>query len=695
MPQSFRDIASVLRISYRSGSDDLVGGFYGPCLECSVLYRRAVGYFTSSGLARAARGVAQLVESGGKMRLVASPNLEERDVEALRLGVEQPGEILRRVAARNLEEIENLLTKERLSALAWLIAKGSLEVRLAVRLGVDGEPSRGIYHEKMGIFTDCQANHIAFSGSSNETTGGLVDNFESIDVYWSWDDAHGRVQRKLKDFEDLWENRTPSLRIFEFTDISKDLLRQYKLPAAPIVSEKSPEYGVSGLRDLRDYQRAALEKWKAAGGRGILAMATGTGKTLTALHLVRRMSAGIKPLVVIVLVPYVNLALQWEVAMRGLQLEAIRCFESRQSWEALLQQQVNAAEIGARDLLVALVTNRSFLSQAFQRHLCPERIPYFLIADEVHNLGANEIKKKLDSRIPYRLGLSATPERHQDVEGTKAIFEYFGDVVFEFGIEEAIQQGYLCRYFYYPVLVDLNELEATEYWDLSIQISQRWPKSEDDPLEDHLKMLLLRRARLLASAASKLPKLRDVIDHLKEPVAKAIVYCGDGRAESQAHDKIVRQVDAACELLGNACHLRLRRFTCDEPAEERQRILNGLRRGTLDAVVAIRCLDEGIDVPDIRQAFVLASSTNPRQFIQRRGRLLRPAPGKDFAHIWDFIVSPPDLGGQIDDQSFNVERRLFQRELRRVIEFCATAENGPSALAELRDLRRRYQLLNL
>lgn len=227
MSQSFQDIAHSLRVSYRSGSDDLLTDFYNPCLERSVLYQRAVGYFTSFGLAHAARGIARLVESGGKMRLVASPALEEQDCEALRRGMERPEEVLRGVAARNLTEIEDLLIKERLSALAWLIANRCLEVRLAIRIGADGGPCRGIYHEKMGVFTDSEGHQVAFSGSSNETAGGLIDNFENIDVYWSWDER--RVQRKIADFEALWENHTPGLRLFEFTEISNDLLSRLSI----------------------------------------------------------------------------------------------------------------------------------------------------------------------------------------------------------------------------------------------------------------------------------------------------------------------------------------------------------------------------------------------------------------------------------------------------------------------------------
>jgi superfamily II DNA or RNA helicase len=208
-------------------------------------------------------------------------------------------------------------------------------------------------------------------------------------------------------------------------------------------------------------------------------------------------------------------------------------------------------------------------------------------------------------------------------------------------------------------------------------------------------MLLIRRARLLASCANKVPTLSRTLDGLANRVEKAMIYCGDGRVEDSAADDelLIRQVDAAVRLLGNTHKLSVRRFTCSEPMSEREDILGHLRDGALDAVVAIRCLDEGIDVPDVRMGFLLASSTNPRQFIQRRGRLLRRAKSKTHAEIWDFIVRPPDMGGKVDAETFNLERRLFSRELARVVEFCQTAENGDAALGLLADIRRRYNLL--
>jgi superfamily II DNA or RNA helicase len=315
-----------------------------------------------------------------------------------------------------------------------------------------------------------------------------------------------------------------------------------------------------------------------------------------------------------------------------------------------------------------------------------------LIADEMHNLGATKIKECLNDRVQYRLGLSATPERHFDETGTKIINDYFGGVVFEFSLADAIKAKVLSPYDYFPVLVDLTEHEAEEYWKITDEISRQALIDDDEP-NPFLDILLIKRARLLASAKNKLVALRIAFASLAGPPKQTIVYCGDGRVDFKIDNELERHVTAVTKLLGEDMGLRVRRFTADESSDERERILRDLREEDLDAIVAIRCLDEGIDIPSVRMGFILASSTNPRQYIQRRGRLLRPAEGKDKAIIYDFIVNPPDYGGVLDDRAFNIERRLFRRELKRVIEFCATARNGMTALNTLTLLRKKYNLL--
>ena len=217
-----------LKLSYRSSSDHLLDDFFTPCLEHSVQYRRAAGYFTSNGLALAARGVASLVIRNGTMRLIASPYLEENDAEALQKAVDTPSVFLESIVARSLEEIENVLIRDRLNALAWLAASNRLKIKLAIRVDEGGKFRQGLYHEKFGIFSDDLNQHVAFSGSSNETAGGLVENFESLKVFSSWNDTEGRVRDEIEHFEELWNDTVPGLKVEEFSEVGTKLLQRYR-----------------------------------------------------------------------------------------------------------------------------------------------------------------------------------------------------------------------------------------------------------------------------------------------------------------------------------------------------------------------------------------------------------------------------------------------------------------------------------
>ena len=695
-----------LQLSYRTGRGDMVKGLFVPCLEQSILYRRAAGYFTSFGLGLAARGVASLASRKGTMRLVASPHLEPDDVEALRNAAERPAEVLRRITSRSLTEIEDALLKDRLNALAWLAASGSLEIRLALRLDEDGRIARGIFHEKTGIFTDEEENHVAFSGSSNETAGGLVENFESVDVFRSWIDPDRRVSQKIADFDALWENTTPGLEIIEFTEAGCDLLEYFRDPSRPppgfFLSSvgdgpRNEQFGPPPGFDLRLYQGDAIRAWSRAGGKGILAMATGSGKTLTALYLASKVAAKNSPLVLIVVCPFINLCNQWIREMATFGLRPIACFEGRQRWEALLEEGYQRLTAGLSTVHAIVTTNATFQSDIFQSRIRARvgTFHHLLIADECHNLGAESIQKALPDEIKLRLGLSATPERHHDPIGTQAIVDYFGGTVFEFPLARAIADGRLCTYRYHPHLVTLTDQEIEEYAEITAKLGRMiGGKEKDSEIGQAAMRLLIRRARLLGSAQNKLEVLDQVIASLPERPKKALFYCGDGRTTDTIADEEVRQIQAVSRLLGEKHGLKVRNFTFRESTEEREEILRDLASGFLDGVVAIRCLDEGIDVPDLRMGFLLASSTNPRQFVQRRGRLLRHAPGKKRAIIHDFIIQPPDFGGTLDDDAFNLERNFFQRELKRITEFCQTAENGPEAMHALRELRVTYNLIS-
>jgi hypothetical protein len=447
------------KLSYRTGRDDLVRDFFVPCLEAAVLYRRAAGYFTSAGLALAARGVASLALRRGRMRLVVSPHLEADDIAALERAKENPAGALRSIAARTLAEIEDALVKDRLNALAWLAAARLLEIKLAIRVSAQGGYSRGLFHAKTGVFSDDAGNHVSFSGSANETAGGLVENFEHLDVFRSWQDQEGRVQAAIDDFEALWTGSTPGLRVFEFSQAGQDLLERYRNPDRPppgIDPDQIREPGSSrtltpyiGL-ELRTYQKDAIRAWSKAGGRGVFAMATGSGKTFTALVLASKVAERTRPLVLVVVCPFINLCRQWirEVATFG--VDPVPCFEGRQRWQVRLEEGYQRLAAGLDQVLVIVATNATFQSDAFQCRLRPRvdagNLHHLLIADEVHNLGADQARSALPDGIALRLGLSATPERHFDPAGTAAVLDYFGPIVYQYTLSPAIADGRLGRY---------------------------------------------------------------------------------------------------------------------------------------------------------------------------------------------------------------------------------------------------------
>lgn len=687
---------------------DLIKDFFEPALASSDSYSRGVGFFSSAWLRAASKGMATFASRGGFARWVTSPILQQGDWDALMLGEQaKTDEILHAALVRNVQDLEGSLQKDTLSALAWMVADGVLEFKLALPRN---KLEHGEFHDKFGIFGDSEGNRISFNGSYNDSAQGLL-NYESIKVFNSWTEGFRElVESDERRFEQLWAGRDPNVEVYDLTAASRaEILklrkatRPYKLPPwlsrkinreSGFVAKFMPPPGF----EPREYQKSAMRAWLDNKGRGLFAMATGTGKTPTALYLAYKVTEKVSPCLIIVTCPYLNLARQWADSMFNFGLDPIHCYGSWTSWHNRLQDMLTALAVGALPVAALVVTNATFLSDRFQRLLASAGVPLFLIADEVHNLGAERLRTTLDDSIQYRLGLSATPKRHLDEDGTEALLKYFGGVVYEYTLAEAIESDVLCRYLYYPVLVDLTEDEGQTYWDITTEIARQMHAGDGDgEMSTGLKFLLLKRARLLGSAQNKLPTLRKILADLDTPIDRAIVYCGDGRVadDEETDAEMIRQVEAATKMLGTDCGLRVRKFTFEESMEEREDILRLLKDGVIQAAVAIRCLDEGIDVPDVRMAFILASSTNPRQFIQRRGRLLRKATGKTRAHIWDFIIRPPDLGGKSDADTFNVERRLFQRELRRIVEFCKTADNGDSALHTLQGLRSRYQVLDM
>jgi superfamily II DNA or RNA helicase len=533
------------------------------------------------------------------MRLVVSPHLEPDDVAALERARDNPAAALRAIAARSIADIEDALVRDRLNALAWLAAAGLLEIKLALRSDRKGGYCRGIFHVKAGIFTDEVGNHVTFTGSANETAGGLVENFEHIDVFRSWRDPEGRVQEAISDFEALWTGTVPGLQVIEFSQAGRDLLERFRDPDNPPsginpheIREKNPRriFAPPAGIELRPYQKDAIRAWSKAGGRGVFAMATGSGKTLTALVLASKVAGRNQPLALIVVCPFINLCRQWIKEVAAFGVDAIACFEGKDRWQAKFEEGYQRLTTGLDQVLVIVATNATFQSDAFQLCLRPRvdagNVHHLLVADEVHNPGADQARNALPNRIALRLGLSATPERHFGPVGTAAVLDYFGPIVFEYPLAQAIAEGRLCRYRYHPVLVELTDEEADEYLEITTRLVKFYHgDSGDDELNQAAMHLLMRRARLIGAAANKLTALDQVIGSLPDPPKMAIFYCGDGRTKDAIDRDEIKQITAVAKLLGESHGLRVRNFTVRETPEDREAILRDLGSGFLDGVV--------------------------------------------------------------------------------------------------------------
>ena len=675
-----------LNHEYRSDKTDLIKDFYTPCLKNATRYCRAVAYFTSNGLQKIVDGLPAFIRNDGHISLVTGTKLMVDDIEAIKNGYEARTDALTASLDCDIDDVSD----DRLMLLTWLIAHDYLDIKIALPSDSNSTYSRGVYHEKIGVFSDVNNDAVAFSGSSNETVGGLLSNFESIDVHWSWNDTQDRVQQKIDNFQRLWDNNTDRLEIkdFQIAVSDNDLIPQTVYETEQDTNTDTLEIienPISYLPDgieLRDYQSEAIDAWFDNGCRGIWEMATGTGKTITALSALARLREEKKRMFVLIVCPYQHLVGQWHKEVVQYGMKPILAYKSFSSWIDLYSKASVQYNLRNRNVVCVITTAKTFTSKKMQKLLSKKPQGTVLIADEVHHLGATGSRKKLTDVFDYRLGLTATLERWFDDEGTDALIEYFEDVVFAFPLKRAIEQGFLCQYEYHPHLAELTDEELEDYEKLTEKISKQFFKSKSDEPNEALKHLLRQRANLLNNAENKLPMLMDLLDGKTDTVHHTLFYCAP------------RQIDLVRSLLAKL-GLRVNKFTAQESTSERLELLDMFASGHVHALVAMKCLDEGVDVPSTQTAYILASSSNPKEFVQRRGRILRKAFGKEKAQIHDMIAVPPSGYQQDSSVTFDTERKIVEKELRRFNEFAKLALNKNQSLIKISELANIYNLLGL
>lgn len=720
-----------VKSEYRSLIDNVVQDFYIPLLKDAVSYKRAVGFFSSSSLVEISKGIAGMAAEGGKIQIVASPYLSDEDIDAIRHGYEDRNKIIERALLTQIsDKPTDYYSMERLNLLAALIADGVMDIQIAY---TEDKHGIGMYHEKMGIIEDAYGDKIAFSGSNNESATAMTINYETMDVFRSWGDSSEieRVRLKENAFYSIWHDTEPNIKVLKFPNITDALIERYRrkpanfaiddeqfakrmLTYASKISDISSTYGGPiGARvpddiTLREYQKDAISVWVGENYRGIYDMATGTGKTLTGLGAISKLSEDLNDvLAVIIVCPYQHLVEQWVEDIVRFNIKPIIAYgdSPQKDWKKRLSRAVRDQKLRRDKSFFCLVcTNATFAKDYVQDEISKIQSPILLVVDEAHNFGARTYARLLDDRFTYRLALSATLDRHRDDEGTAMLYDFFGKKCIEYSLDRAIDEDKLTKYKYYPIPVYLTDEELEKYEQKSYEMSKCLIKSKDGKykLNKRGEILAMERARIVAGASQKLETLREYI----APYAQdnnILVYCGatnviDEKADySSTDEEDVRQIEAVTRILGNEFGMEVAKFTSEENMETRATIKEQFQKGDrLQAIVAIKCLDEGVNIPGIRTAFILASTTNPKEYIQRRGRVLRKAENKPFAEIYDFVTLPRELDSVSGLTTEQAQRdlSLVKNELARIKEFGRLSMNSMEANDLIWDIQEAYHIID-
>lgn len=740
---------------FKSGTDWEPIGFFSDCLCNASQFDLMLGFFSSSAINILSDGFASFLYNGGRMNLIVNDILTEQDKIAIANGeLDSPIPFF---DITDIEKLKKTLTERDthfFECLTWLIRNNRLDIKIiAPKDGI------GISHTKTGVFYD-GVNKVGFDGSCNFSRSALIDNIESFTVSCDWDGntSAATIDEIKNEFDLVFTGKDENV-VFVPTDKVKthiadsfknkelkDLLEdECRFIQQDIADKALPKSVIKALEKAknkveaeiekiktkgeevtpidfgkprfpyekgpREYQKQAFENWKANGQKGLFAMATGTGKTITSLNCLLEINNRLGYYKAIILVPTITLVEQWEIECKKFNFSTIiKVCSKYNSWKSAVAN-LRLLEMTNPDnklSYIVISTYASFVrSNVFiELNQFPQK-KLLLIADEAHNMGSGLMAGRMsDIKYLRRIGLSATPERQFDEEGNRKLMDFFGcadSYTFEYSMAQAIENGALCRYYYYPHIVKLTDNEMADY----VQLSKKIVKImgfHDAESQERLKMLLLKRKRIIHKAANKLSAFQQIVEQRmaeKGNLKYTLVYVPEGnkpdnyeadifdQSDTLASDpetehliddftRIVRDVDS---------HIIVRQFTSE--STDRDAMLKGFADGSIDVLTSMKCLDEGVDVPRSELAIFCASTGNPRQFIQRRGRVLRTHKDKRFAIIHDLIVIPDNV---FDEECYALERSLVQNELRRVRDFALLSENLNDTDSELQDVLNHYNL---
>lgn len=694
--------------------------FYLTALANSKRFDLLLGYFSSTAINVLALGFAKFLHGGGTMRVVANNVLSAEDKKAIEEGQggKLPDDLLDLSDIRALKASLGDTGRHFMECFAWLIAQGRIQfviVRPKGRLG--------IAHYKSGVFSDGQ-DQIGFKASCNFTAYGMLENLEELEAFASWDNGRstGFLQNQNEYFEDLLTGKNEQVEYVPVQDVevairnefgNKDLnellWKEKELLASRDRASRTGRLDrlINTLEDELDelarkprfpypsgpraYQQEAYRNWVVNDRKGIFAMATGTGKTITSLNCLLE-ETRIHPqglYQALILVPTITLVEQWDAEARGFNFKDIIRVSSKEKWEKDLATTLSDAKRIPTSFII-ISTYASFVKDRFLKYIKQLPEDTLFIADEAHNIGSKSVLSKLD-QIPAskRIGLSATPKRIYDPEGSTAMEAYFHDrepYVYAFSMEHAIEEGILCKYYYYPHIVRLEPDELAEYVEISKKLSKlaamsKGPNDNSDAIE----RLLLKRKQIIHKAKNKLGTAKAILEErLKKEgnLRYTFIYVPEGiRTEEVVDDDTgavsveeVNIIDQYTRMVSSLdAKLMVNKFTSG--MTDRETVLDQFRQGHIHVIASMKCLDEGVDIPRAEHAIFCSSTGNPRQFIQRRGRILRKHPDKYNAIIHDLVVIPDLTISHHGDETFGVEKRMVKAELQRVMYFASLSMN--------------------
>lgn len=695
-----------IKPSYESGIGDIVQDFYEPVLTEAISYDRISGFFTSTSLAVAARGMCNFIKNGGMMRLITSPILSSDDIEVIEQLIEKKDYINSKDLGLDLDSLEDAFISDHVKAFGWLLSTGKIDIRLAILLGDDNKPitkekvlSAGLFHQKIGILTDIEGNNISFSGSINETASAWTKNDEEFKVFKEWDESSSYYNEDRERFNILWDGKKRNVVIVDLPHAVKNELIEYskdfdveRISAKQYVERKRKQaspFELDGI-SLFYYQKEALDKWKKSGFSMLFEMATGTGKTRTAIAGFNYVRHKHTKTITVVACPQNALAKQWkenEVANFNLNFDKEVIIDGTVSnWKSLLKDICLENGAGFADHCVIYTTHDTASSDSFISILSNNRSPRSVltfVGDEVHWLGARTLRKALLPFYEYRIGLSATPSRWFDDTGTRLLEDYFGNNHYEFTMKDALAEinpttgkHFLVDYMYLVSRISLNEDEGKKYAELTEKISKLYRmKDIDTEAAETYERLLQKRAEIIKNAENKYFVLSEILDNLIK----------DRQLENLIIFVSPQQKTKVLEILEDkgVIHHQLTQEEGNMPKKEfgglteRQYIIKLFKDMKYQALVAIKCLDEGIDIPSACRGILMASSTNPREYVQRIGRIIRQDKDKKLAYLYDICV---ESSGSLIEELQDLDARIRANERKRLQEIAENAINSVDAL---------------